>query len=158
MRPLFIILATLLISLNIAGQTPKSKPSPGVYNFNKKKATDNISYLFTAKIDIKNGKEEKVKVNFRATISIAAWKDYVKRYTDNNEKDLFYLITALLSMKAQYTLNNTLSFEPIKNQFFFYDEEKKVFICKYKMMGRNGYGNMVETSEFVEYDVEPELK
>ncbi len=154
-----LFLPFLFLTLNVFSQkaTVKPKTSSQASTFSKRLSADSLDYFLSDMVAIKNGKEESVKVSFRASIPVEVWKDYVKRY-HNKEKDLFLLISSILSLNAQYTLKNTLSFEPIKSQFFMYDKENKVFMSNFKMMGRNGYGNLVETSEIVRYDLEPDLK
>lgn len=131
----------LLISLDAFCQKPI---------FTKKFSGDSVSYVISDSINIQNGKSEYVKVFFIGSVAKAKWRELLVK--NKNEKEFFELIGGMLSLEAQYKLKNKLSFEPFKRQFFFWDEKSKKFICDYKLMGRNGYGNMVETSVLAEYD------
>jgi len=158
-----LLIPFLLLTLNVFGQKTKAKQpvakttkESAVTKF-EKRLVDDSSYGLSGSVKVANGKEEKVAVNFRATVPIDVWKQLVVK-SKMIEKEFFVLVAALLTLNAQYTLKNTLSFEPFPNQFFFYNKDEKVFISSYKMSGRNGYGNLVETSELVRYDPESDFK
>lgn len=112
-------------------------------------SSDSMTVYLSDTVEITNGKEEKIKVYFTGAVLPKVWDHFLET---KDEKDFFKLIVSILSIRAQYTLKNTLSFEPFKNEFFMWDDAKKSFTCSYKMMGRNGYGNLLETSSLVEYD------
>jgi len=97
-------------------------------------------------VKIENGHGEKIAVLFSGKVDKYIWTDLVKK-NNNSEKEAFDYIAWILSLRAQSSLKNELSFEPLKKQFFFNDREN--FICDYKMMGRNGYGNLIEMSYLV---------
>jgi hypothetical protein len=110
--------------------------------------SDSTKYYISDSVQVTNGKEEKVKVLFEAVVPIKIW-DVKSAMQD--EKLYFSEICSSFSIKAQYTLKNSLSFEPFKKQFFMWEDSRSVFICNFKMMGRNGYGNLIEGSSLVEY-------
>jgi hypothetical protein len=89
-----------------------------------------------------------VLVTFEAKIDKAAWDEQIRKH--DLESDYFELLVNFLSIKARYTLTNDLSFEPFKKQIVTYSNGD--LICNYKMTGRNGFGNMVETSVLVKYN------
>ena len=104
-------------------------------------------YIFTdIPVNIENGHGDKVKVLFSGKVDKNIWTGLVQK-NNNSEKVAFDYIAWILSLRAQSSLKNELSFEPLKKQLFFNDHEN--FICDYKMMGRNGYGNLQETSVIV---------
>lgn len=118
-------------------------------SFSKKVGADKSSYILNGTVEIENGHDDKVMVEFNASVPQKEWDDRTK---GKSEKDYFELIAGLLSLKAQYTLKNTLSFEPMKKQFFMYTDG--YFMSSYKMMGKNGYGNSIETTALVKVDPE----
>jgi hypothetical protein len=149
----YFFLAILLTSFTAYGQTKpsqtKSKAVATSKTFKKQLTEDKKSYLISDLVKIENGKEEDVPVTFTVTVDKAAWDQLIK---DKLEPDYFELIASMLAIKAKFTLDNNLSFEPFKKQSMKYIDG--VFTCDFKMMGRNGYGNMVETSTLVKCDPE----
>lgn len=113
------------------------------------KRTVKSEYYFTdIPVTVYNGHEDSINVLFSAAIDTTLWQKYVATQK-NNERDAFSAVAMYLSLSAKYTLNNKLSFEPFKKQFF--SGKKKTFECLYKMSGKNGFGNDVEGSEIVYY-------
>jgi hypothetical protein len=121
----------------------------GSNTFTKLISDNNARYYLSDMVTIENGKEEEVPVKFNASIPKDAWDDLVKKY-GMVESEYFALMARSLSLNAQYSLKNTLSFEPFTKQFFSLNDG--VFVSDYKMVGKNGYGNAVETSVLVKYD------
>lgn len=109
------------------------------------------SYVLEDSCKVLNGKLEYVTVFFKTLVPVKVWDELISKY-DNKEKEFFSSIGVGLTIKAKYTLSNNLSFEPFRHQFVLYDKNSNTFNCDYKMMGRNGYGNMVETTALVKYD------
>ncbi|MGN6165389.1 MAG: hypothetical protein ACTHOF_12690 [Flavisolibacter sp.] len=122
----------------------------GKSNFIKKESTDKESYILSGTVKIETGKGDNVDVFFNGIILKGLWDEFLKRHS--SEYEFFSLVANMLSLEAKYTLKNNLSFEPMTRQFFMYQDNS--FICDYKMMGRNGYGNLVETSALVKYNPE----
>lgn len=124
--------------------------SKNVSGFKKTLSGDTL-YSFSGLVMIKDGHGEKVKVSFKASVLKDKWDEFTKtkKYSDI---DAFELVAAMLALDAQYTLKNSDSFVPLPNQFFMWSSENNTFIAKFKMMGRNGYGNLTETSTLVSYD------
>jgi hypothetical protein len=124
--------------------------SKNVSAFKKITSVDSL-YSLSGDVMIKNGHDEKVKVSFRASVLKDKWNEFTKtkKYSDI---DAFELVAAMLSMNAQYTLKNTDSFVPLPSQFFMWSNDNNSFMANFKMMGRNGYGNLTETSTLAFYN------
>lgn len=122
------------------------KPSKGL---SKKLSDDKSKYLLSNVVQVESGQGEKIDVEFNASVDKQIWDNLTK---GKSELEYFELIAGLLSIKAQYTLKNNLSFTPFKKQFFMYSDG--VFMSSYKMSGRNGYGNLIETSALVKCNPE----
>jgi hypothetical protein len=150
----YFLLVILLTSFTAYGQTKptqtKSKAVATSKTFKKQLSEDKQSYLLSDVVKIENGKGDNIPVTVTATIDKATWDTVVKKRV--LESDYFELIVNMLAIKAQFTLENTLSFEPFKKQSMKYIDG--AFVCNFKMMGRNGFGNMVETSTVVKCDPE----
>lgn len=114
-----------------------------------KYSIDDSTYGISDSVTINNGKDEEVRVFFMASVSKTFWDNLIKE-KGGTESSYFSLIANFLSIKAQYALKNPLSFEPFRKQFFMTSNNE--FICDYKMMGRNGFGNLGETSAIIRYD------
>lgn len=123
--------------------------------FTKKINDNKESYMLSGVVMIKNGKEEKVPVTFSGSVPVQSWDNLAKTWKDG-EADFFSFVCKMLSLEAQYKLKNNLSFEPFPKQFFLYYDNS--FKSSYKMIGRNGYGNLIETSSLVSYDPAKEKK
>jgi len=141
---LFILSFTSFLFPSISAQKTTHKIS-GII---EKKLDDNIYKFKDIPVEIENGHGEDIEVLFSARISMYVWKDFVSK-NGNNEKKAFLLVASMLSLQAKLSLENVLSFEPLKKQFFTINDQG--FICAFRMMGRNGYGNLVETSALVTY-------
>ena len=107
------------------------------------------NYHLSDIVKIENGEGENVDVVFTASVPFEIWDSVSKRFSHSGKK-YFSFISNLLSIQARHTLKNNLSFEPFSKQFFSFIDGR--FVCDYKMMGRNGYGNLVETSSLVVYN------
>lgn len=120
-------------------------------DFKKTLIKGDIIYSLIGSVMIKNGHDEKVKVSFIGSVSKDRWNELTtaKKYTDY---EAFDLITSILALNAKYKLKNKESFIPLPSQFFMWSSDNNVFICNFKMMGRNGYGNLSETTALVEYN------
>jgi len=120
-------------------------------DFKKIVLTGDSLYSITGSVMIKNGHDEKVKVLFKGSVSKDKWNELTstKKYSDY---EAFDLVTSILALNAQYKLKNTESFNPLPSQFFMWSSDNNVFICNFKMMGRNGYGNLSETTALVDYN------
>ncbi len=114
-----------------------------------KQVDDNMYNLRNIPVKIENGHGEKVIVLFNARLAKYFWDDFVSK-KGKNEKEAFGLAAFMLSLEARYSLKNKDSFEPFKTQFI--SENGGSFVSLYKMMGRNGYGNLIESSALVEYN------
>jgi hypothetical protein len=128
------------------GQSADSKNKKEAFVMNT--SVDNESYVFSAVVNISNGKGEDVPVAFNAIAPKQVW-DNLKKW-NGNDSVYFSFIASQLSISAEFSLINHLSFEPFSKQFFGYSEGR--FICVYGLMGRNGYGNMIETTVDVTFD------
>lgn len=106
-------------------------------------------YMLSQVVLIETGKEQKVEVTFNASVPKQVWDELASKNKDG-ESDYFALVASMLSINAKYTLKNPLSFEPFSKQFFMYMDG--AFMSSYKMSGKNGYGNSVETTALVKYD------
>ncbi len=119
--------------------------------FKKNRTTDNAHYELSGMVEIETGKGITTPVKFTAIVPILDW-DKLAKTLGWNDRQYFNLVASELSFKAQDTLKNTLSFEPFPTEMFIYYDGK--FACNYNMMGRNGYGNMIEVSSLVFYNPE----
>lgn len=116
-----------------------------------KSTTDSNSVIIKSVVELKNGHEEKVLVNVTGSMSAVVWGNFVQG-RKISDSAAFDFVVKMLSIQAQYSLKNSDSYEPMKNQFIMWYEKDQTFMSNFKMMGRNGYGNMTETSAMVEYD------
>jgi hypothetical protein len=114
-----------------------------------KKLDDNIYIFLDVPQKIESGHGDTVKVFVSGKVSSYIWKDFIAQYK-NNEKQAFSELVWILAYRAKSSLKNELSFTPLPKQFFIYKAEG--FICDFKMMARNGYGNMVETESLITYN------
>ena len=131
-------------------------------SFSKKPFKDN-EYIISDTIRIKSGHDELVSVSFVGIFTQKVSNDYVdsqKSIQDSlnindivTDSTVFTMINEIISSKAQYQLKNHISFVPLKAQFFFWYEREDKFVCDYKMMGRNGYGNLTEVSVPIEFNI-----
>lgn len=150
-----IIFTTLimLIGLSSFSQT----------NFKKTESTNGEKYFLEGVVSVENGHSESVDVTASASVKKEIWDSFVAKLravqdssnrVNNknhivNDSTTFSFVLSMLTIKAKYTLKNSSSFVPLSKQFFtWYNGE---FTCSYKMMGRNGYGNLVETESLVFY-------
>jgi hypothetical protein len=127
--------------------TKKTPVAKTASSFKKTLANDSTYYLSDI-VNVKNGKDEYVKVQFSSSVPKNIWDRLVVE-NNSNDKEYFSLVAGMLALEAQFSLKNQLSFEPFNKQFFIY--YKNAFACTFKMMGRNGYGNLVETESLVDY-------
>jgi len=107
------------------------------------------SYYLSGVVKVLNGKAEDVDVSFSATIAKDAW-DNSKKLRGMSDQKYFELVGKMLSMSAQNQLKNNLSFEPFPKQYFSWLDTH--FESHYKLAGRNGYGNLTETTVLAFYD------
>jgi len=131
----------------------------------KKFIINNNKYSISDSINIKDGHGEIVKVFFQGVFPKLIWDNYVqdrkykqdslnKAYSVNyvtTDSTVFSFLAQMLALKASFVLKNKESFVPFKSQFFLWYERESKFMTDFKMMGRNGYGNLVETSSIVTY-------
>lgn len=141
---MFLLSITTLLSI---GQNKNNQPN--VLGFKKSiSKADSIYYSLSGSVFISNGHDEKVKVYFEGYVPVVNWNEIFKTASSNGyvkaELNLFELITKLISVDAKFKLKNKESFVPLPKQFFIWNDESKSFICNYKMMGRNGFGNSIE--------------
>ncbi len=131
-------------------KTNPSKPKHPV-DFKKTIMSGDSLYSISGTVMIKNGHDEKVKVLFTAAVSKDKWNELTstKKYSDY---EAFDLVASILALDAKYKLKNVESFVPLPSQFFTWSSDNNTFICNFKMMGRNGYGNLSETTALVEYN------
>jgi hypothetical protein len=145
----------LLICLLLPGIVQAQKTTVKKSVLIAKTQDGNLYWFYDIPVMIENGHGEKVQVFFSATISTYVWKTLVLK-NGNDENKTFSLMASDISLKAQNSLKNTLSFEPLKKQFFFMSNnrnfESAYMKSVYKMMGRNDYGNLSETSALVGYN------
>ncbi len=114
------------------------------------KIRDDSSYFFRGiAINIESGHGDSINVLFSASIDTAIWNHRVLKY-NGQEMKAFASIGRMLSSKAQYSLKNPMSFEPLKKEFFF--TQGKNFVSVYEMMGRNDLGNLLETKAVVQIE------
>jgi len=141
MKP-FLLISFVLLTSTLLSQTTQSKKF-----ILKAVSQDGKDYLLSDSVTIENGKGEKIKVLVEASVPVRIWD----KYKGNDEKEYYWLISNMLALKAKSVLKNTLSFEPIKKQYVTWSRDDGAFYTNFKFMGRNGYGNMVETTEIVYY-------
>lgn len=130
----FIILLASLFIFNYANSQTFTKK-----DFNEDQ------YLMTDSVLIETGHNEKVNVYFVATIPKDKWQQFLIK-NNTNDTTGFSIMAAMVSNKARYKLFNPASFVPFKNQTIGW---RKGFDCYYGMMGRNGYGTLIETGVWV---------
>ncbi len=119
-------------------------------DFKKKLESDSL-YTITGSVMVKNGHDEKMKVVFTASVLKVKW-DEIKKNKNYSDYDVFNLVASMLNSDAKYKLKNKESFVPLPTQFFMWNSDRNSFISNYKMMGRNGFGNLSETTALVEYN------
>lgn len=136
---LFLICSTFLYSQS----KTTAKKTATTTSYKKKLSENRGNYYLSNVVKIENGKSEKVAVTFEATVDKDVWDQAIEK-RKAMEADYFNLIAEMLSTQAKFELENKLSFEPFKKQTFTFKDGS--FVCNYKMMGRNGFGNMVESS------------
>lgn len=155
MKQFLLFALTMCIGLSSFSQTA----------FTKKESSDGTRYLFDAILSVENGHGEPTNVTVSASIDKEVWVNFVtkekasqdslnKVYNKNyvvNDSTVFTFIFEMLSIKARGVLKNSASFVPLNKQFFTWYDKEKAFMSNYKMMGRNGYGNLIETQELVFY-------
>lgn len=150
---LIFLYVNFCFAQTVKTSSPKAKKNKNVSGFTKR-ASDSVYYI-SGTVLIEDGHDEKVQVYFSSSVDQKGWDDYTKtnKYSDI---DAFELITAMLALDAQYHLKNSSSFIPLKKQFFMLESGETTFRSVFKMMGRNGYGNLTETSVLSAYT--PEIK
>ena len=155
MKKISLLILMIVFSSIVLGQS-----------FSKKTFKDK-EYVISDTIRIKNGHDELVSVSFVGIFTQKVWNDYVDsqkaiqdslniKYSVNytvTDSTVFTMINEIISSKAQYQLKNHISFVPLKSQFFFWYEREDKFVCDYKMMGRNVYGNLTEVSVPIEFNI-----
>ncbi len=114
----------------------------------KRVIQDELYHFTDVPISIKNGHGEYKTILFSTEISKRVWQDLKKDGATDHQ--IMNFIAKGLSMIAQSKLENQLSFDPLKRQFFTESERK--IICYYATMARNGYGNLSETEVSVTFD------
>jgi len=127
----------------------KKTNQPNVLGFKKSiSKVDSNYYSLSGSVFISNGHDEKVKVYFEGYVPVVNWNETFKmafsKGYDKAEINLFESVTYLISVDAKFKLKNKESFVPLPKQFFIWDDESKSFLSNYKMMGRNGFGNLIE--------------
>lgn len=139
MKTLLLSILTFTFSSSISSQT-----------LVKKIRTDSISYLITDSVEIENGHHQKVKILVNGSFLISIWEKFIHSNA-SNDKEAFDLVVNTLASKAQYTLKNPLSFEPLPKQFVMWYEKNNSFTCVFELMGKNDLGNSIETKSIVSW-------
>ncbi len=143
---------TLFFSLiTLLSISQKKINQPNVLGFKKAVSkVDTNYYSLSGNVFISDGHSKKVKVYFEGHIPIKNWKETLNTSTlkgwAKTDISLFESVTTLISVDAQWKLKNKESFVPLPKQFFMWDDESKKFMSNYKMMGRNAYGNLTEST------------
>lgn len=135
------------ITLLSIGQ--KKTNQPNVIGFKKSiSKVDSLYYNLVGSVFITDGHDKKVKVYFEGYVPVVNWNEIFKNASskgyDKADINLFESVTTLISYDAKWKLKNQESFVPLPKQFFMWDDESKSFLSNYKMMGRNGFGNLTE--------------
>lgn len=156
MKKLFTMLfALMFVSLSATSQKAQTKTTnpKAPIDFKKKLLIVNGDsvYSLIGSVMLENGHKEKIKVLFESTVSINKW-DVLKKEKKYSDYDLFSLAAMILTSNAKYKLKNTESFSPLPKQFFMLSKDSDEFISNFKMMGRNGFGNLTETTSLVSYN------
>jgi hypothetical protein len=139
-----------------------------VSNAQFKKTTTSDKYIIIDSVKIKNGHNEYNTITVKGMFPQKIWDDYVikqktlqdslnTKYSKNyitTDSSVFTFLIQILSIKASGSgLKYPDSFIPLNEQFFSWYEKENSFMCNYKMMARNGYGNLTETSALVMYKI-----
>lgn len=144
--------------LKSAGIQKSPNPVPGSFAdassllshpVQKSQSSDSEYFFNNIPVPIENGHGDTIKVLFWGSITKKLWAALLEK-NDYDETKAFYYLGQGLSLKAQYILKNPLSFEPFKKQKFV--SHGGNVLCMYEMMGKNGYGNSVETTTIVDYN------
>jgi hypothetical protein len=99
-----------------------------------------------------DGHGELVKVFFEGwKIPKDKWREMAVKNNKGSDEGWFETLTWIFSYDAQNQLKNRESFVPLRKQFFMWSDEGS-YLCSYKLMGRNGYGNLIELEALVEYN------
>jgi hypothetical protein len=160
MKKLFIISFLCMTQIVNAQTTKKETTNKNIVKTTNPKAPADFKktllpgdsvYNFKGTVMIKNGHGEKVKVFFTGSVDKNKWEE-LKKSKNYSDYDAFNLVASILSVNAQYKLKNTQSFSPLSDQFFMWSNDTNSFISNYKMMGRNGFGNLTESTALVEYN------
>lgn len=107
-------------------------------------------YVFTnIMIAVEDGHGDTVMVSFSGYSTLPTWNNVLEK-NDYDEVRAFSVMAQSLSLEAKYKLKNPLSFEPFKKQSFLSMDGS--IVSMYKMMGKNGYGNSIETTAMVKYN------
>lgn len=138
-----IIVSLLITTVSVSAQ--KS-------SFTKTLSKDQKEYYISDTVTVENGKDEKVKKFFSLSVDTSVWTNFVKKH--EGEQSAFDFIANMLTINVKYKLKNRLSFEPIDGNFITWYDKDNSYITNYKLMARNGYGNLTEGEIFVEYKPE----
>ena len=117
----------------------------------KKSIKNDTEWLITDSVTITDGYKESVKVYVIMGCPKDKWDQFLKLNENTTDSSGLYLAISMLAIDAQYSLKNTASFVPMRKQIITWDEKQNGFSCWFKMMGRNGYGNLIETDKIVVY-------
>jgi hypothetical protein len=112
------------------------------------KKMDSGKLSISDSVTLKKGDGELTTIFASLSVDPGVWENYRKNQSDSTA---FREVVFMITLKAQYSLKNTLSFVPMKEQFIMWYEKQKSFMSDYKMYGRNGYGNLVESKALVFY-------
>ena len=116
----------------------------------KKTTYSATEYAIMDSVKITTGHGDTVNSFVVCVVPMKIWDDAVKAKEMSDEKYLSHAVN-MVAIAAQFTLKTPASFEARRNQFISW-MDKKGFTSAFKMMGRNGYGNMTETVAFVSWN------
>lgn len=118
--------------------------------FKKIENADKTKYILTDSVTVWNGLDQNTKILFEVMVPKEVW-DAQLTALNMNDTSLLTKVAINISTKAQYTLKNKESYEPLNGNLATWSETSKQYICNFLMKGRNGYGNLVETKSLVAY-------
>jgi len=147
------ILLPLIIFISITGKAQKTDSLiKGTHTLKKSWLTDSSKIVINnLSLNILNGHGESVEVKFTIYSDIKSWNYLIWHHHNNDEMDAVQDIADDISNEAQQSLKNILSFQPFKKEFITI--QNGTATCNYKMMGKNGYGNDIETSQEVSVNI-----
>jgi hypothetical protein len=113
--------------------------------FSKITTSDRLTYVITDSVNVKNGKGEIIKVFTTLAVGKDIWDKATLRWRESEYLD--YVVNEIAE-NAKESATNQLSFEPLNNNHISYDNKTGLYTSNYRMMARNGFGNLVETTVF----------